>query len=320
MIWRTEKGNRLSTKQVRQLQVDTKVQAALAAGLPVVALESTLIAHGLPYPENLETAQALESAVRERGATPATIAILEGVLRVGLDVKELAYLACQPGIHKVSRRDIAIVAARREDGATTVAATMAVAARAGIRVLATGGIGGVHREHPFDVSADLPELAQTSLVVVCSGAKAILDLPLTLEWLETHGVPVLGYETDTFPAFFVRSSGLPVDARVDTPQEVATVYQTKCELGLAGGVLVGVPVPPAAAAPAERIETAIQAALEDAAAEGIVGREVTPYLLARVVELTAGQSMQANIALLRNNAAVAAEIAVALSEQERGLV
>jgi pseudouridine-5'-phosphate glycosidase len=318
MICTHEEGNRLSAKQMPWLHVDAEVQTNLAAGLPVVALESTLIAHGLPYPENLETAQALESTVRERGATPATIAILDGVLRVGLDAKELVYLARQPGVHKVSRRDIPIVVARREDGATTVAATMAIAAMAGIQVLATGGIGGVHRDHPFDVSADLPELAQTPLVVVCSGAKAILDLPLTLEWLETHGVPVLGYGTDTFPAFFVRSSGLPVDARIDTPREVATVYRAKRELGLAGGVLVGVPVPLSEAAPAIEMESAIQVALEDAASEGIVGREVTPYLLARIAELTAGRSMQANIALLRNNAAVAAEIAVALSEQEQG--
>jgi len=291
------------------------VQAALDSGEAVVALESTLIAHGLPYPENLETAQALETEVRERGATPATIAILDGVLRVGLGAGELVHLARQVGIHKVSRRDIPVVVARQKDGATTVAATMAIAAMAGVQVLATGGIGGVHRGHPFDVSADLPELAQTPLVVVCSGAKAILDLPLTLEWLETHGVPVLGYGTDTLPAFYVRSSGLPVDARVDTPQEVAAIYQAKRRLGFPGGILVGVPVPSSKAAPAQEIEAAIQAALQDAASEGIVGRKVTPYLLSRVVERTGGQSMAANIALLLNNAAVAAEIAVALSQQ-----
>lgn len=297
------------------LQIRTDVQAALDAGQAVVALESTLIAHGLPYPENLETARALELEVRERGAVPATIAILGGVLRVGLEAGELAYLARQAGIHKVSRRDIPVVVARQQDGATTVAATMVIAAMAGIQVLATGGIGGVHRGHPFDVSADLPELAQTPLVVVCSGAKAILDLPLTLEWLETHGVPVLGYGTDAFPAFYVRSSGLPVDARVDTAQEVAAVYRAKRQLGLAGGVLVGVPVPVSKAAPAREVEAAIQAALADAEAEGIVGREVTPFLLSRVVERTGGKSMEANIALLRNNAAVAAGIAVALSRQ-----
>jgi pseudouridine-5'-phosphate glycosidase len=189
---------------------------------------------------------------------------------------------------------------------------MAIADMAGIRVLATGGIGGVHRGHPFDVSADLPELAQTPVIVVCSGAKAILDLPLTLEWLETHGVPVLGYGTDTFPAFYVRSSGLPVDARVDTVEEVSAVYRTKRRLGLAGGVLVGVPVPLSEAVPVEEIEAAVEVALEDAASQGIAGREITPYLLSRVVEQTAGKSMQANIALLCNNAAVAGKVAVAL--------
>jgi pseudouridine-5'-phosphate glycosidase len=233
-------------------------------------------------------------------------------LRVGLGAGELARLSQSDGVHKVSRRDIPIVVAQRADGATTVAATMAIAAMAGIQVFATGGIGGVHRDHPFDVSADLPELARTPMVVVCAGAKAILDLPLTLEWLETHGVPVLGYGTDTFPAFYARSSGLPVDTRVDGAQEVAAIYRAKRGLGLAGAVLVGVPVPLQAAVPAGVIELAIGAALEDAASEGIRGREVTPFLLARIVELTHGQSMQANIALLQNNAAVAAEIARAL--------
>jgi pseudouridine-5'-phosphate glycosidase len=300
------------------LNVRAEVRAVLSEGGPVVALESTLIAHGLPYPENLETAQALEAQVRAAGATPATIAILGGVLRVGLDEGELAYLARRSGIRKVSRRDIPIVVARQQDGATTVAATMAIAAMAGIEVLATGGIGGVHRGHPYDVSADLPELAQTSVIVVCSGAKAILDLPRTLEWLETHGVPVLGYGTEAFPAFYVRSSGLPVDARVDTPHQVSAVYRAKRRLGLAGGVLVGVPVPLLEAAPADEIESAIQAALEDAASEGIEGREVTPFLLSRVAERTAGQSMRANIALLRNNAVVAAEIAISLCAKGQG--
>jgi pseudouridine-5'-phosphate glycosidase len=294
------------------LQVSTEVQAALDDGRPVVALESTLISHGLPYPENLETAQMLEATVREQGGTPATIAVLDGSLRVGLVDSELDRLSQRGGVRKVSRRDLPIVVAQRADGGTTVAATMAIAAMAGIQVFATGGIGGVHRGQPFDVSADLPELARTSMVVVCAGAKAILDLPLTLEWLETHGVPVLGYHTDTFPAFYARSSGLPVDARVDRPQEVAEVYQAKCGMGLAGAVLVGVPVPPQAAVPSGVIESAIDAALEDARSEGIRGREVTPFLLARVVELTHGQSMQANITLLQNNACVAAEIARAL--------
>jgi pseudouridine-5'-phosphate glycosidase len=297
------------------LQASPQVREALDARRPVVALESTLISHGLPYPENLETANALEATVREHGATPATIAILDGALRVGLCDRELRRLAQSDEIRKVSRRDMPIVVAEGGDGATTVAATMAIAAMAGIRVFATGGIGGVHRGYPFDVSADLPELAQTPVVVVCAGAKAILDLSLTLEWLETHGVPVLGYGTDTFPAFYVRSSGLPVDARVDTPQEVGEIVRTKWSMGLQGGVLVTVPVPVKDAMSADLIERTIHSALVDAEREGVRGREVTPYLLARIVALTDGQSMRANIALLKNNAVVAAEIASALNQK-----
>ena len=293
-------------------QVSPQVQEALDAGQPVVALESTLIAHGLPYPQNLQTAHALKVAIQERGATPATIAILDGICRVGLDASELAHLARGTHIRKVSRRDLPIVVSQQGDGATTVAATMILAAMAGIRVFATGGIGGVHRGQPFDVSADLPELARTPLAVVCAGAKAILDLPLTLEWLETHGVPVLGYGTDTFPAFYTRSSGLPVDARVDTPQEAAEIVRAKWDMGLPGGVLIAVPVPLSEALPPALVESAIQTALQDAAAAGVRGKALTPYLLARVAERTGGQSMQANIALLKNNAATAAEIAIAL--------
>ncbi len=295
-----------------KLDILPSVRDALDQNLPVVALESTLITHGLPYPENLSTAQQLEVTVREHGATPATIAILGGRIRVGLDAAELAYLARAEGVRKVSRRDLPIVVAQGGDGATTVAATMIVARLAGIRVFATGGIGGVHRGHPFDVSADLPELARTPVVVVCAGAKAILDLPLTLEWLETHGVPVLGYGTDTFPAFYTRSSGLPVDVRVDTPEEVATIARCKWSLGLDGGLLVTVPCPPEQAMPSAPVEAAIEQALEEAEREGVRGKAVTPYLLARVTELTGGESMAANIALLRNNAAVAAQIAAAL--------
>ena len=225
------------------------MQKALNADLPLVALESALISHGLSYPQNLETARSLEQAVRENGAVPATIAIIEGKIRVGLTEGELKRLATQKGVRKVSRRDLAIAVARGEDGATTVAATMYVAALAGIEVVATGGIGGGHREQPSDISADLPELAQTRVAVVCSGAKSILDLPLTLEWLETHGVPILGYQTDEFPAFYSRQSGLPVDARVDTPEEAARIIRAKWELGLEGGVLVTVPVPEEAELP-----------------------------------------------------------------------
>jgi pseudouridine-5'-phosphate glycosidase len=297
------------------LQVDNEVQEALGGRTPVVALESTLISHGLPYPENLETAQALETTVRAHGAVPATIAVLDGMLRVGLSADELGRLARSEDVRKVSRRDLPIVVAQKAVGATTVAATMAIAAMAGIQVFATGGIGGVHRGQPFDISADLPELARTPVVVVCAGAKAILDLPLTLEWLETHGVPVLGYGTDTLPAFYVRSSGLCVDARVDTAREVAEIVRAKRGMGLGGGVLVAVPVPVGEALPTGWIESIIQSALDDAEAAGIRGRQVTPFLLARVAELTAGQSVRANVALLHNNATVAAQVAVALNQR-----
>ena len=295
------------------LQVSPQVREALTAGRPVVALESTLISHGLPYPQNLQTAQMLEQTVREHGAIPATIAILKGIARVGLAQKELAHLAKSEDVRKVSRRDLPIVVAQGADGATTVAATMWIAAAAGIQVFATGGIGGVHRGQAMDISADLPELAQTPVTVVCAGAKAILDLPLTLEWLETHGVPVLGYGTDSFPAFFTHSSGLPVDARVNTPQEAAAIVRAQRRLGLPGGILVSVPAPRADALPREVVELAIEAALKDAASEGVHGRETTPYLLTKIAELTGGESIRANVALLKNNAAVAAQIAAELS-------
>ncbi len=287
----------------------SEVQSALDVRSPLVALESALITHGLPYPHNLETAQALERAVRENGAVPATIAIIAGEIRLGLTEAELERLASQKGVRKVSRRDLPMAVARGEDGATTVAATMYVAALAGIEVLATGGIGGVHRGQPFDVSADLPELAQTRVAVVCSGAKSILDLPLTLEWLETHGVPVLGYDTDEFPAFYSRHSGLPVDARVDTPEEAARIIRTKWELGLEGGVLVTVPVSEEAELPRELAERAIEQALTEAEKRGVKGKALTPFLLSEMARLTEGRSMVANVALLRNNAAVAARIA-----------
>jgi pseudouridine-5'-phosphate glycosidase len=297
------------------LQIQSEVQNALHAGSPVVALESALISHGLPYPKNVETAQALEKAVRENGALPATIAIIEGKIRVGLTEGELERLATQQGVRKVSRRDLPIAVGWGEEGATTVAATMCVAALAGIEVMATGGIGGVHRGQPFDVSADLPELAQTRVAVVCSGAKSILDLPLTLEWLETHGVPILGYGTGEFPAFYSRESGLPVDARVDTPEEAAGIVRTKWELGLEGGVLVTVPVPQEAELPRELAEKAIERALAAAEGQGIVGKALTPFLLSQIVRITEGRSMAANVALLKNNAAVAARIVGALGRK-----
>ena len=296
-------------------EIRPEVQNALDANLPLVALESALIAHGLSYPQNLETAQALEQAVRENGAVPATIAIIEGQIRIGLTEGELERLATQKGVRKVSRRDLPIAVARGEDGATTVAATMYVAALAGIEVMATGGIGGVHRGQPADVSADLPELAQTRVAVVCSGAKSILDLPLTLEWLETHGVPILGYETDEFPAFYSRQSGLPVDTRVDTPDEAARIIRTKWELGLEGGVLVTVPVPQEAELPREVVETAIEQALAAAEERGMKGKVLTPFLLGQIAHITEGRSMAANVALLRNNAAVAARIARVLKRR-----
>lgn len=297
------------------LRILPEVRGALDAGQPVVALESTLIAHGLPRPVNLEVARKLETIVREAGATPATIAIIGGIIRVGLDDASLDYLATASNVRKASRRDLPIVVAQRGDGATTVAATMWVAAQAGIRVFATGGIGGVHRGQPFDVSADLPELARTPVVVVCAGAKAILDLPLTLEWLETHGVPVIGYQCDEFPAFYSRRSGLPVDTRVDTPEEAAAIIAAKWRLEIEGGVLVAVPVPAEQELDASAGEVAIQAALAEAERNGVRGKAITPFLLERVSQLTGGESLRANVALLENNARVAARLAKCLAEK-----
>lgn len=296
------------------LRFHPQVRHALDSGLPVVALESTVIAHGLPYPANLETARSMETLIRQQGVVPATIAILEGKLRVGVSDAELEHIATAKGIRKVSRRDLPIVVAQRGDGATTVAATATVAAWAGIQVFATGGIGGVHRDPAYDISNDLPTLAATPMVIVCSGAKAILDLRATVEWLETAGVPVLGYETDEFPAFYSRRSGLPVDARVDTPQEAAAIIRAAARMGLPGGVLVTVPVPADAELPSDKLEAAITSALAEAEARAIEGSASTPFLLRWVSRQTEGASLKANIALLENNAVVAAQIALALSE------
>lgn len=293
------------------VSLSNEVAAALAVGQPVVALESTLITHGLPRPVNLETALGLEATVRAAGAVPATVAILDGVICAGLSTEQLERLAGSDQVRKCSRRDLPVVVGRQEDGATTVCGTMMVAHAAGIRVFATGGIGGVHRGNPFDISADLTELGRTPVTVVCAGAKAILDLPLTLEVLETQGVTVLGYQTDEFPAFYTRTSGLPVDARCDTPGELAAIMQARDRLGLPGGLLITVPVPEADALPADVMEEAITLALAEAEGAGIRGRYVTPFLLARVSELTGEASRRANIALLHNNARVAAAIAVA---------
>jgi pseudouridine-5'-phosphate glycosidase len=294
------------------LQIKPEIADALHSHRPVVALESTLITHGLPYPDNLSTARAIEAAVRESGALPATIAILRGQITVGLDDAQLEYLATARDVLKCSRRDLGTALAQKRDGATTVAGTMIVAALAGIGVFATGGIGGVHRGHPFDISADLEELGRTPVTVVCAGAKSLLDLPLTLEQLETRGVPVIGYGTDELPAFYSRKSGLRLDARADTPGEVAAIVRARRALGLAGGELVTVPVPAADELPRAEAEAAIAQATQLADEAGVTGARVTPFVLAQIAELTDGRSQQANIALLLNNAHVAAHIAQAI--------
>jgi pseudouridylate synthase len=289
-----------------------------------VALESTVISHGLPYPHNLQLALRLEEIVRDHGAMPATIGFLNGELIVGLDKAGIEHLATAQNVRKVSRRDLPVVAALGQDGATTVATTAWAAHGAGIQVFATGGIGGVHRVSiegatgymPVDISADLPELAQTPIIVVCAGAKAILDLPATLEWLETHGVTVVGFCTDTFPAFYNRSSGLPVDVRADTPADVVALFRAQRALGLPSSLLVGVPVPSEAELPSSLMDRAIATALDEAKAQGVRGKSLTPFLLARIAQLTGEASLRANLALLENNAATAAQIAVALASEK----
>lgn len=297
------------------LAISEEVGAALADHQPIVALESTIITHGMPYPQNLEMAQSVEAVVRENGAIPATIALLGGKLRVGIEGEALEMLA-QTGLDaaKASRRDVAALLVSGKTAGTTVATTMQIADLVGIRVFATGGIGGVHRgaESTFDISADLRELSQTPVAVVCSGAKSILDIPKTLEVLETNGVPVIGYQTDVFPAFFARTSAYGVDYRLDTPGEVAEVITMQRELGMQGGLLVANPIPVADALDGEEIEARIAAAIEDAEANNVSRKDLTPYLLNRIFELTGGKSLQANIALVKHNAAIAARIAVAL--------
>jgi pseudouridine-5'-phosphate glycosidase len=298
----------------RPLRIKDEVQETLASGRAVVALESTVIAHGLPHPLNLETARQMEIVVRRGGAVPATIAVLSGRLCVGLSDDELEYLATAQGIRKASCRDLPIVVAQQSDGATTVAATATLATWAGIEILATGGIGGVHREAPHDVSNDLPTIASIPIAVVCAGAKSILDLPATLEWLETAGVAVIGYGTDDFPAFYARNSGLPIDARVDTPDEAAAIVRARRRIGLPGGTLLAVPVPAAAEVPAFILESTTSAALHEARARGIEGSATTPFLLKWLARETAGASLKANVALLENNAAIATQIAIALKD------
>ena len=289
------------------------ISTALVVGRPIVALESTVIAHGLPHPQNFETARGMERTVRENGAVPATIAILNGELRVGLTENQLEYLATGKNIRKISRRDLVIATAKQLDGATTVASTSFIANLAGIKVFATGGIGGVHRGDRSDISADLPELAKTPIVVVCSGAKSVLDLPATREWLETHGITVLGWQCDEFPAFYSRSSGLDVDERVETAKEVAEIAFQRDEIGSKAALLVCVPVPEEKEIPSEELEKSLKNSLKLAGERKISGKAVTPFLLAQLSEQTAGRTLEANIALLENNARVAAIIAAEIA-------
>lgn len=293
--------------------IKNEVRLALETNQPVVALESTVIAHGLPRPQNLETAARLEHIVREGGAVPATIAMFSGDLTVGLENSDLDLLASNDEIRKLSVRDLAIATVRGWHGATTVASTIWIASRAGIRVFATGGIGGVHRGSLPDVSADLPELARTPMIVVCSGAKIVLDLPATREWLETNSVTVAGYECDEMPAFYSRESGLPIDVRCDSPAEVVEIYQAQRELGLNSALLVTLPVPREAEVEGSLLERVLDDSLERAEREHIGGRELTPFLLSRMAEGSEGATLRANIALLENNARVAAKISCALA-------
>jgi pseudouridine-5'-phosphate glycosidase len=294
-------------------KVSSEIQSALAAKQPIVALESTVIAHGLPRPQNLETARRLEQIIRDEGSLPATIALLEGKLTVGLGDEQIHFVAENEEIKKVGIRDLPVAITQKWNGATTVASTSWIAHRAGIKVFATGGIGGVHRGPLPDVSGDLPALAATPIVVVCSGAKIVLDLPATREWLETYGITVIGYQCDEMPAFYSRRSGLPLDARVDTPEEIAEIVRAQQALGIESALLVTVPVPEEFEVPAANLESALNAALKEAASEHVSGRELTPFLLSRMAQTSEGVTLRANIALLENNARVAAQIAHRLS-------
>ena len=298
----------------KYLDVNPEVAAAIAEGKPVVALESTIISHGMPYPQNVETALNVEKIIRENGAVPATIAIIGGRLKAGLTAEEIEYFGKKgQAIAKASRRDLAVLCARGEDGATTVTTTMMIAHMAGIKVFATGGIGGVHRgaETTMDISADLEELAQTPVMVVCAGAKSILDLGLTLEYLETKGVPVIGYGTSELPAFYTRQSGFGVDYRMDSPEELAAAFKASHDMNLKGGMLVTNPIPEEYAMPLDTINAAIDQAIAECEAKGIHGKATTPFLLARVAELTGGDSLASNIRLVYNNAKLAAQTAAA---------
>jgi len=307
----TPGGTMISSTNI--MEWSPAVAQARAVGKAIVALESTVITHGLPYPENLELARDMESEVAANGATPATIAILDGKIKVGVTEEELSLLATTKDAIKVSRRDFGVALARKVPGGTTVAGTLHVAQMAGIKVFATGGIGGVHRNAPFDVSSDLIELGRTPVLVVCAGAKSILDLPATLEVLETQGVMVIGYQTDEFPAFFSRSSGLAVKVRSDSPQEIAAIARAHWQAGVHSAILVANPPPAGNALPFEDMEETIMKAIHEAESKGIYGSATTPFLLSQINQLTGGKSMQTNLALLRNNARLAAQISVALA-------
>ena len=299
------------------IKLTEELKSAIALNKPLVALESTIIAHGMPFPQNLQMAQEVEQIIRDNGAIPATIAVIDGELRAGLSTKELEHFAkTGPTIIKVSTRDLPFVVARKITGATTVASTMRLAAMAGIDTFATGGIGGAHRgaNMNFDISADLIEFSQSNVAVVTAGAKAILDLALTLETLETFGVPVVGYGTDDFPAFYSRNSGHKVPMRCDTPQEIAAMMKAKWAMDLKGGLVIANPIPHEAEIPSDEIAPTIEAAIAEAKAQNIIGKNVTPFLLARLAEITQGRSLVANIALVKNNAKLAAEIAVAYAQ------
>ncbi|WP_278682149.1 pseudouridine-5'-phosphate glycosidase [Paraclostridium bifermentans] len=300
----------------KYLNVHPEVKKALAEGLPVVALESTIISHGMPYPKNIEMAKTVSKIIRENGAIPATIAIIDGALKVGLTTEEIEFLGTSKDVVKASRRDLPFIISKKLNGATTVATTMILANLAGVKVFATGGIGGVHRgaQETFDISADLQELANTNVAVICAGAKSILDIGLTLEYLETNGVPVVGFETEEFPAFYTRKSGFGVDYKVESSLEVASALKAKWDLNLKGGMVIGNPIPKEFEMDYDTINNAIESALKEAEEKNIVGKKVTPFLLDRVKTITDGKSLDANIELVYNNAKVAAQIAKDLSE------
>lgn len=300
----------------KYLNVHPEVKKALAEGLPVVALESTIISHGMPYPKNIEMAKTVSKIIRENGAIPATIAIIDGVLKVGLTTEEIEFLGTSKNVVKASRRDLPFIISKKLNGATTVATTMILANLAGVKVFATGGIGGVHRgaQETFDISADLQELANTNVAVICAGAKSILDIGLTLEYLETNGVPVVGFETEEFPAFYTRKSGFGVDYKVESSLEVASALKAKWDLNLKGGMVIGNPIPKEFEMDYDTINNAIESALKEAEEKNIAGKKVTPFLLDKVKTITDGKSLDANIELVYNNAKVAAQIAKDLSE------